>query len=773
MTLGRGLVLLGSLLFAVLAAVAVQLHGAQRESKRAAERRFEQRAQISAALTPSVFEAHANAAAGELNRSFGGPPAAVRGGLAQLPVNPKAGYLMVLDERGGVIARAGVARPVRDPGRSDDVASDVRPTTVGPHVEYRLPFGSPAGKRVLVAGLPVSLMRSFLEHFLQRLPNPDGARLVVADGGGAVLASIAPKGRTGPVHDPLSVAAKIPDTNWQLRLQAERAQVLAGSGGGAWLGWALLGGLALAILAGLWLCARVIGSSRRTSAANRALRESEGKLRALVGALEEAVVLQHADGGVELLNASAKALAETDADLVTQPMKWLPVTQDGAPMAAGETPAGRSFANGTPQRRVIALDRPDRERCWFDVSTGPLWRPGEAAPYAVVCSYTDVTERQHLEEHLLDLAHRDPLTGLWNRRRFEQDLAHQLERCQRAGERAALVLLDVDDFKQVNDLLGHLAGDEVLCALGDTLSARLRPGDHASRLGGDEFALLLLDVDEHDVARIAPELEGQLRDAAAAAQDRTSLSISIGTALLDRSTGGVNEALEAADRAMYAAKQGRVGQDLETEALRPAVGATAVMASLRALLAAVNARDSYTATHSREVVTLARGVARRLGLDESQASEVEHIALLHDLGKIAVPDAILRKAGPLTYHEQTLMRQHPVVGAEILASMPELAHLSPAVRAEHERWDGGGYPDGLAGEQIPIASRIGLVCDAYHAMTSTRPYRRAMSATAAREEIRRDAGAQFCPHASAALLELLEASPMLSAHGPPGVGARA
>lgn len=107
------------------------------------------------------------------------------------------------------------------------------------------------------------------------------------------------------------------------------------------------------------------------------------------------------------------------------------------------------------------------------------------------------------------------------------------------------------------------------------------------------------------------------------------------------------------------------------------------MASLRALLAAVNARDSYTATHAREVVTLARGVARRLELDESQASEVEHIALLHDLGKIAVPDAILRKAGPLTYHEQTLMRQHPVVGAEILASMPELAHLAPALRAEH------------------------------------------------------------------------------------------
>ncbi|MGH2840550.1 MAG: diguanylate cyclase, partial [Solirubrobacteraceae bacterium] len=415
-----------------------------------------------------------------------------------------------------------------------------------------------------------------------------------------------------------------------------------------------------------------------------------------------------------------------------------------------------------PERQVIGLDRPGRDRVWLDVSTRPLTRPGETAPYAVVCTCTDVTERQNLEAHLLDLADRDPLTGLWNRRRFEQDLAHQLDRCRRYDERAALVLMDIDGFKQVNDALGHLAGDEVLCALGVALSSRLRSSDRAARLGGDEFAVLLLDVEAQEVEGVANELAGHLREALVSTQDRVGLSISVGTALLGRSSGGVNQALEAADRAMYAAKQCRAGQQASTEPAPPAVGATAEMASLRALLAAVSARDNYTAMHSREVVTLARGVARRLGLDEAGTSEVEHVALLHDLGKIAVPDAILRKPGPLTDHEWTLMRQHPVVGAEILASMPELAHLAAAVRAEHERWDGGGYPDGLSGEQIPIASRIALVCDAYHAMTSNRPYRRAMSAAAARDEIRREAGAQFCPHASAALLEVLTASQPLS-----------
>jgi diguanylate cyclase (GGDEF)-like protein/putative nucleotidyltransferase with HDIG domain len=318
--------------------------------------------------------------------------------------------------------------------------------------------------------------------------------------------------------------------------------------------------------------------------------------------------------------------------------------------------------------------------------------------------------------------------------------------------------MDIDGFKQVNDVLGHLAGDEVLCALGEALSSRLRSSDHAARLGGDEFAVLLIDVDGEEVVHIAAELVAVLGVAAVAVQERVTLPISFGTALLDRSTIGVHEAIEAADRAMYAAKQDRCGLPVAPAALVPDIQASAEMASLRALLAAVNARDSYTAMHSRVVVTLARGVARRLGLDEAQTIEVEHIALLHDLGKIAMPDAILRKPGPLTSHEQTLMRQHPVVGAQILASMPELAHLAHAARAEHERWDGGGYPDGLAGEDIPVASRIALVCDAYHAMTSNRPYRRAMSAAAAREEIRREAGAQFCPYAAAALLEVLVAA---------------
>lgn len=174
------------------------------------------------------------------------------------------------------------------------------------------------------------------------------------------------------------------------------------------------------------------------------------------------------------------------------------------------------------------------------------------------------------------------------------------------------------------------------------------------------------------------------------------------------------------------------------------------------LIAAVDARDSYTAEHSQAVVGHAGAVARDLGLSGSQIREVELTALLHDIGKIAIPDAILRKKEPLTDEECEVMRTHPIESERLIGNVPQLADLATVIRSEHERWDGDGYPDGLAGEQIPLASRITLVCDAYHAMTSDRPYRRAMSAERARAEIAAGAGTQFCPTAAEALLRILD-----------------
>ena len=179
-------------------------------------------------------------------------------------------------------------------------------------------------------------------------------------------------------------------------------------------------------------------------------------------------------------------------------------------------------------------------------------------------------------------------------------------------------------------------------------------------------------------------------------------------------------------------------------------------AAAQALLTALNARENYTAAHSEAVLELALQVAAELGMAGPDAAAVGQVALLHDIGKVGVPDAILRKPGRLTAPEWDVMREHPAIGAEIIAAIGSLAHLAPAVRAEHERWDGRGYPDGLAGEDVPLPSRICFVCDAWHAMTSDRPYRRALSDEQARAELERHAGTQFCPTTVAALLRVID-----------------
>ena len=176
----------------------------------------------------------------------------------------------------------------------------------------------------------------------------------------------------------------------------------------------------------------------------------------------------------------------------------------------------------------------------------------------------------------------------------------------------------------------------------------------------------------------------------------------------------------------------------------------------QALLAALNARENYTAAHSEAVLALALEVATELGVDADSATSVGQVALLHDIGKVGVPDAILQKPGGLTAPEWDVMREHPKIGAQIVGAIGPLSHLAAAVRAEHERWDGDGYPDGLAGEDVPLASRICFVCDAWHAMTSDRPYRRALTAEEARAELEHHAGTQFCPTTTAALLRVLD-----------------
>jgi two-component system cell cycle response regulator len=318
----------------------------------------------------------------------------------------------------------------------------------------------------------------------------------------------------------------------------------------------------------------------------------------------------------------------------------------------------------------------------------------------------------------------DPLTGLGNRRALSTALQQRLD--DPAPAPLILALFDLDGFKSYNDSFGHAAGDALLQRLATALRAVLAPAAGVYRMGGDEFCALIPGDDEG---------ESLLRAAAVVLSDHGdgfSISASLGSVRLPADTDDVEEALRLADQRMYAHKHGgrRNGAAHEVK---------------RALLSALAQRDPDLSDHVDDVADLAEGTARALGCSVAQIERIRLAAELHDIGKMAIPEEVLRKPGALSEQEWALMRQHTVAGERIIASATALADVAPLVRASHERWDGRGYPDGLAGEQVPRGARIIAVCDSYHAMTSDRSYRKAMSGEVALAELRAGAGTQFDP----------------------------
>jgi diguanylate cyclase (GGDEF)-like protein len=317
-------------------------------------------------------------------------------------------------------------------------------------------------------------------------------------------------------------------------------------------------------------------------------------------------------------------------------------------------------------------------------------------------------------------ARTDALTGLPNRRA----LMERLEWTERGSWSAVLALYDLDGFKTYNDRYGHPAGDVLLQRLATRLAAAMPPGGDAFRIGGDEFCVV-----------VAPEhAEPALAAADAALHEHGegfAIAGSRGVVRLPDETSDATKALVLVDQRMYEAK--RSGR------------ASAVSQTRDVLLRAVQERSPSLGGHVGDVAGLAVCVARHLGLSDEQVAHVRAAAELHDVGKLAVPDAILDKPGPLNDEEWAFMHRHTIVGERILLAAPALAEVAPLVRASHERWDGGGYPDGVAGDQIPLGARIVSLCDAFDAMVTDRPYRRGLPVQEALAEIERCSGSQFDP----------------------------
>ena len=331
-------------------------------------------------------------------------------------------------------------------------------------------------------------------------------------------------------------------------------------------------------------------------------------------------------------------------------------------------------------------------------------------------------------------ARTDQLTGLCNRRA----LLEALDRRSAADEPYTLALADLNGFKRYNDTFGHPAGDALLRRLGQRLAAACKGrGWIPARLGGDEFCVVL-PGDVHPDA-----LYGLLGTTLAEEGESFEITCASGVVAVPREARMPNEALRVADSRMYARK-------FES---RP----TAERSLGEAMMRMLDEHHPGLGSHVEEVTDLAAACATQLGLSRDEAKSVERAAQLHDVGKVAIPSAILTKDGPLDEDEWEFMRRHSVIGERIVAGIPSLEGLAPIVRASHERWDGRGYPDGLVGEESPLGARIIFVADAFCAMTETRSYAPAKSVEAARQELCDCAGTQFDATVVAALITVLNA----------------
>jgi diguanylate cyclase (GGDEF)-like protein len=361
-----------------------------------------------------------------------------------------------------------------------------------------------------------------------------------------------------------------------------------------------------------------------------------------------------------------------------------------------------------------------------------------------------------LEARLADRSRTDPRTGLLTVEAFHGDAEAVLAHAANAEQPASLALIDIDDFRSLNARRGTAAGDAALLAVAGRLRGLTRTSDVLGRTGADELAVLMPGTPLAGARSCCDRLIAQLeRDDVPGAG---FVTVSAGIATHHPGT--------SVERLLAAAAAGLDLARLEGGARTEARPAETRLDPLRAqahvidaLAAALAERDRYTGEHSASVVEMAKTVAAAIGLDEIEVERVGHAALLHDIGKVGVPDRILHKAGPLAGDEWELMREHPLIGERILRAIPGLGGVARMVRHEHERFDGGGYPDGLRGDAIPIGSRIILACDAYHAMTSDRAYRSAMEHEEAIAELARGAGSQFDPRIVGALVSYLGRGP--------------
>ena len=461
------------------------------------------------------------------------------------------------------------------------------------------------------------------------------------------------------------------------------------------------------------------------------------------------------DGRVTFANAAVRTLLGHDPSAITgRPFAGLCHPEDAELVDAYlASEFGRRVASPLAIR-FVASDERILHLSWagtYDSQDDVMFMVGR-----------DVTDEVEARAEIERRSRTDSLTDLFNRRHLVDALTAELERALREPRRPGLLLVDLDHFKVVNDSYGHPAGDAVLKDVARRLKRAVRRYDVVARWGGEEFCILLAGVtSERALRRTAQAVCRAIGETPIeVADDRlVRVTASVGAVLAREGMWSVEALVDSADRALYSAKrQGRNRAVLASELTVEDLAVDREPESIRmaeALVLSASAREGMPEEHVREVSELASSIAAELGLAEEAIMRCRLAGWLHDLGKMALPDSVLGNPGELSEEEWVLMREHSEIGERIARRIPGLAQAAPAIRHHHERWDGDGYPDGLAGEEIPIEARIVAVADAYSAMTHDRVHKRAMPSDAALAELRRGAGSrhdQACVEALDAVL---------------------
>jgi two-component system cell cycle response regulator len=465
-----------------------------------------------------------------------------------------------------------------------------------------------------------------------------------------------------------------------------------------------------------------------TSAKKRLAARGDAALKPVEGAPPRMAVY-YADTFHKLVRLGAATGTRDAANEASRALLAMTVTQDGiyrggkpALVAARRAPA----VIGALRAAFAAFDQRLASRAHVKsrlASGGTMLIMLLAALSLIVLLRRFDLMRSRLTDELHEQATHDPLTGLANRRQLASDLAIAT-RDATPEHPARLVVFDLDGFKAYNDAFGHHGGDLLLARLAHALAGAAAPQGTSYRLGGDEFCALFADGADEQVVRRCLDALGESGEA-------FSIGSSHGSVLLPIDAVDPDLAMQLADERMYAEKNSsRASAGQQTRNLAVKV---------------LSVQQPEVEHHSEHVAELVLAVARELGMSDAESTELVRAAELHDIGKIAIPYAVLHKPGPLDEPEWEMMRRHATIGANILSAAPALGHVAEIVRHHHERWDGKGYPQGLAGTDIPLASRIVFVCDSFDAMVSARPHSRPMSEEGALDELRRNSGTQFDP----------------------------